>query len=86
MKRALIIIAIILLSLLLIGVILIGSRMMSNYNQTGSVLGSSVDLSGGFWQDVGNIVGAVIPGFKPNNPPPEEKVDIGNSIYTYELA
>ena len=86
MKRALIIIAIILLIAAVVGVILLGDLMLNNYTQTGSVFGSSVDLSGGFWQDMGNIVGVIIPAFKPNNTPPEETVDIGNSIYTYELA
>ena len=49
MKRALIITAIILLIAAVVGIVLLGGLMMNNYAETGSVFGSSPDISGGFW-------------------------------------
>ena len=49
MKRALIIAAIILLIAAVVGIVLLGGLMMNNYAETGSVFGSSPDISGGFW-------------------------------------
>ena len=54
MKRALIIIAIILLIAAVVGLVFLGGLMMNNYAQTGSVFGSTSNISGSFWE---NIIG-----------------------------
>ena len=49
MKRALIITAIILLIAAVVGIVLLGNFMLNNYAETGSIFGSSPDISGSFW-------------------------------------